>query len=269
MRDEPAPCPPPRSLMTHGSWLLALLLVFGCKPVQSVIPQRGVPRIRATVITIRTTIQPENRTLLHSIMITSDVARSSDEIDRWRLIDLRHRRVTFVDDIQRTYWTESLELLVKRRQEAMKKQVGNEIPRVQFTSTGARRSILGVEAAQSLIRAGAYQRELWIAVHPAIPPELFAMMYVSRAPSSSIAAMMKAADDALSNVRGFPLIDHTELPYGSSRLVIDHTVVAVGQRHVAQSWLTIPRRYRDVTQPTAGEPTSPRERILRLMPTRR
>src|SRR5512141_1930879 len=60
---------------------------------------RGEPSVEATVVTIQTTIQPENRTFTHSLVIGADRARSGDEVDRWRLFDFKSDRVTFVDDI--------------------------------------------------------------------------------------------------------------------------------------------------------------------------
>ena len=59
--------------------------------------------MRATVVTIRTTLQPANKNFTHSLMIANNLARSGDEVDAWRLFDLKKKQVTFVDDIAKTY----------------------------------------------------------------------------------------------------------------------------------------------------------------------
>src|SRR5438093_12571440 len=74
-------------LMLHASCLLLLLLT--CKPTPSVpLPGAQEPQIRATVITIQTTLQPGNRSVLHDVVINDKRARSGDEVDAWRLFDL-------------------------------------------------------------------------------------------------------------------------------------------------------------------------------------
>src|SRR5205085_1212957 len=98
--------------------------------------------------------------------------------------------------------------------------------------------IQGVEATQYLIRLGRYQRELWIGSPKAIPPQLF--------------GMMNAADDRLSKLRGFPLVDHAELPYGKSKLLVDHSVVKIEQRNVPPSArrMSVPCFTRNPTTPS-------------------
>jgi len=44
-----------------------------------------------TVVTIQTTIQPANKTYTHTLVIANDRARSSDEVDEWRLFDFREK----------------------------------------------------------------------------------------------------------------------------------------------------------------------------------
>src|SRR5207253_2419602 len=80
------------SLRKFRLLFLALLLALtGCKQEAkkrvTAIPTG--PQVRATVITIETKIQPDNKTFSHTIVISGDKARSLDEIDHWRLIDLK------------------------------------------------------------------------------------------------------------------------------------------------------------------------------------
>ncbi len=239
-----------------GRWLgMTALLVFlaSCKQPASGIGQAAVnePRIHATVVTIRTTVQPANKTYTHTLVIANDHARSGDEVDQWRLIDVTQKRVTFVDDLTKTYRSVSLAELVATHRAGMAQPVPDGMPRAQFAFTGAVKAIQGVAAKQSTIRLGEYRRELWIAWHPLIPQGLFALLQASERPSSPIAGIMRAADEALLDVKGFPLVDHAELPFENQNLVVDHTVVKIEQRDVPATWLNVSRDYRELVPATA------------------
>jgi hypothetical protein len=121
------------------------------------------------------------------------------------------------------------------------------MPRAQFSITGAQKTLQGVSAKQSIIRLGAYQRELWIASHPLIPRGLFAMLQASEPVSSPFAGVTRAVDDALLDVQGFPIADHAELPFENQKLVVDNTVVKVEQRDVPASWLKVRADYKNVS----------------------
>ena len=92
--------------------------------------------------------------------------------------------------------------------------------------------LLGVEASENLIRLGGYQRHIWMAKHPALPDDLFAMAEASLTRASPLAGVARAADDALMSVQGFPFVDHAELPYGNKKLVVERSVVKIEQRDV-------------------------------------
>ncbi|HEY8132717.1 MAG TPA: hypothetical protein VII12_12600 [Thermoanaerobaculia bacterium] len=188
------------------------------------------PKIQATVVTIQTTLQPQNKILSNSIVIGNGRARSDDEVDHWRLFDLEKNRVTYVDDVTRTYYT--------TRYSAASAAEDDAAP--QFVPTDAKRVLQGVEATQYVVRLGAYQRELWIGNPPSIPEKLY--------------GMMNASDDGLPKVRGFPLVDHSELPYGKSKLIVDRTVVKIENRDVPESLLLISSDYKEVTAPGARRP---------------
>ena len=203
----------------------------------------NAPRVHATVVTIQTTMQPSKKTYTHELVIAGGRARTTGDVDVWRLFDLKQDSVTFVDDIAKTYRTEPVRTLAATRKAALAAPLPAEIPRAQFTSTGAKKTLQGVEASQSVIKVGGYTRELWIGSHPAIPPGLFAAMQASTTPSSPIAGMTRTADEALAAVRGFPLADHSELPMGNSRIVVDRNVLRIEQRDVPAAMLEIPRGY--------------------------
>lgn len=229
---------------------VALLLV-ACKPavkLPSVAAGAG-PQIRATVITIRTTIHPAAHTSTHTVVIGPELARSTDEADRWRLYDFARNRVLFVDDLEKSFRTESLDSLSRRRATALRR--GASKPAAEYTVTPDQRTLLGLPARRSSIRMGAYRRDLWVAAHPLIPAQLFALMHSATMPSSPNAAMAAEAEQALMALRGFPLLEQTELAYGKEKLTVERAVVSVEQKNVPQALLEVPRGYRDVTAPTA------------------
>lgn len=230
---------------------LAVALCISCNPAPAPKKAAAAARsMRATVVTIRTVIQPGNKTLDHTIVIANGRARSGDELDRWRLFDVANDRVTFVDDINKTFRTLPMDTLVHDRLGALDDPLPDSIPRAQIVAARAAKSMQGVIARQWIVKLGGYSRELWIAEHPSIPPKLFAMMLASRPPSSDFEPMMKSVDSVLLKTSGFPLAEHSELPYGNKKMTVDKSVVSIEQRDVPQWWLSVNPAYKDVT-PTA------------------
>ncbi|MGZ8796407.1 MAG: hypothetical protein ACXW2F_03600 [Thermoanaerobaculia bacterium] len=227
----------------------SLIAILSCnKPTTQPLKRPvtpGGPQVQATVVTIRTTLQPENKTTTSTIVIGDEVARATEEIGTWRLFDFKQNRVAFVDDFAKTYRYESLQSLVQRRDAANSAEMNDRLPRAEYSVTGAQRPVLGVPATQSLVTLGAYQRELWFGTHPLIPAQLFALMHASETPSVD-APIAKKPDEALLAARGFPLLDHAELPYAQTKIVVDRDVVDVGRRNVAESLLQIPENYREL-----------------------
>jgi hypothetical protein len=230
-----------------------MLLAAACKPQpKPAKPLVAGPETRATVVTIETVLQPGNRTLTHTIAIAGDHARSGDELDRWRLFDLKKNEVTFVDDVAKTYRTVPLASLLATRRAADAQPLAAGYPRAQVSPTKNVRTLQGVAATQLVVRLGGYQRQLWIGTHPLIPQNLFALMEAGRPPTTNVEAVMRAVDEALVNVRGFPLAEHAELPFGKGRMVVDKSVVKIEQRNVPAAWLNVGAGYKDVTpQPKA------------------
>ncbi len=230
-----------------------ILLLFSCTPpARQPAQSSNEPKIRATVVTIQTTIQPANKTYTHVLFIANDRARSGDEVDEWRLFDFAQKRVTFVDDLTGTYRNEPFDDVLTSHRADMARSVPDGMPLAQFSVTGAQKTLQGVAARESIIRLGAYQRELWIASHPLIPEGLFAMLQASEPVSSPLAGVMRAADEALLDVKGFPFADHAELPYENQKLVVDNTIVKIDQRDVPASWLNVRAYYRELHPAPAG-----------------
>lgn len=231
--------------------LLLALICITCKPAarQPEAPAAGPagPQVRATVVTIRTNLEPAKRTFTHTLIIADGRARSTSERDSWRLYDLKAKRVTYVDDAMKTQRSESFEEIVRKRRTATAAVLPPHYPPARLHATGQTRAVQGVQAKQSVIELGAYRRELWLAEHPSIPAELFAMMQLSDPPSSPLAPMMHSVEEALAKVRGFPFVDHSELPYGKNKHIVDRQVIGVAQKDVPQTMLTVPKEYKDVT----------------------
>ena len=224
---------------------LALLILFGCNRSQVQSVKSAVrDDTPATVVTIRTTLAPSNRTSTHTIVIGPSLARSTEENGTWRLYDFKQGRITFVDDVDKSFRTESLQPLMNLRRKRMLSAPAGELPTPVAKATGATRPILGVPASQIVVTQGGYQRELWFGRHPKIPPQLFAMMHVSDG-SASLRRALQQVDAFLSSARGFPLVDRTEVTYGESKMVVERVVQNVQDKNVPASLLRIPRGYRD------------------------
>lgn len=250
--------------MTHRRLVVALLLVFiACKPVpQKAAPGKqaaaGGPQVRATVVNIRTTLEPSKNTFMNAVVIVDDRARSTAEHDVWRLYDVRKNTVTYVDDVAKTIRTESLDALLARNRQTMAQALPDVTAPLRFVKSGATKAIAGATAAEHVLAAGTYQRHLWLASHPRIPERLFAMMEASDPATSDLAPMMKPFRDHLPSLTGFPFADHTEVPYGNQKMVVDRVVVSVEEKNVAESLLTIPKNYKDVTPKATTPPARPR-----------
>ncbi|MCU1347905.1 MAG: Histone H1-like nucleoprotein [Acidobacteria bacterium] len=249
--------------------LVFSLLVFciACKPAaksgpQLAKPPASGPQVRATVVTFQTTIQPANKTLTHTLTIANGRARSSAELDSWRLFDPKQDRVTFVDDIRRTFRHESLASLLKTRHTALAGEVPATMPRPAIGRGTVAQTIAGIEATPYVISSGAYRRELWIGATDAIPPQLFPMMLASEMPSTYAIPLMRSVEETLLEVKGFPLRDHIELPVGDKKYVIDRTVTSIEQKNVPSSLLDVPNGYQEVTTKPLLPPPAPRQTLL-------
>jgi hypothetical protein len=240
--------------MSRNALLLSIAIFIGCQsdaPKPAATKAAG-PTQRATAVTIRTTIKPEERTFTQMLVISGDQARDTGERDVWRLYDTKANTVTFVDDIAKTFRTESLQKLIAQRRAATKDALPSYFPHAKVARPGTKKPMQGATAELLAIESGAYKRELWLAEHPAIPRGLFAMIYASDAPTPPLAPMMREVDEALIATRGFPLADHAEVPVAKNKLIVDRIVISIGPRDVPQSVMAIPKGYRDLT-PKAGK----------------
>jgi hypothetical protein len=229
--------------------LLSLAIVIACKPSPPppASPKAAGPTVRATVVTISTTTKPEQRTTTQTLVIAGDRARDTTEQDVWRLYDTKASTVTFVDDVARTIRTQPLQELIAQRRAATKGALPPHYPRARLVRAGTKKALQGVNAELLAIESGAYKRELWLGEHSAIPRGLFAMMHASTPPTTPLAPMMSAIDEALMTTRAFPLAERTEVPVAKNTLIVDRAVTNIAQKTVPQDLLATPKGYRDLT----------------------
>ena len=169
--------------------LLALCLSLGCQKPAPDAARKGTagPQLSATVLTIRTTIEPEKESQTHSIVLTADRARDTRELDRWHLYDLKSSKVTAVDEIAETTRLYSVAELTNERRTAHAGKVPAHYPRPRLVATNDRRTLLGIQAQRYVIESGTYRRELWMGEHPAIPSALFSTMQLVQPASTPLA----------------------------------------------------------------------------------
>ena len=228
----------------HMRWFRAAVITVAlaaCKgPALPPHPSDQTPKTRATVITMRTTLQPPPQTVSQTIAIAEGKARVSTDVDTWRLFDFAKKQVTWVDSIAKTSRAETFASLLARRRQALTSPPREGGPHAQSGLTGARKTIAGVASSEWVLREGAYERHVWIARHPSIPDDLFAMLQSTAPSAASATGPARAAEEGLLRIPGFPMADHAELPYGRSRLVVDTVVLSVEQHDVPQSWFNVP-----------------------------
>jgi hypothetical protein len=236
-------------VITRRLFILAVAVCISCKQQA---PQKAgrpaaVPQVQATVVTIRTTVEPEKKTYTHSLIIAGDHARHTGELDAWRLYDTSADTITYVDDMNETVRVEKLQDAQRRRRAALAATLPPHYPRLRLQTTATKKPLHGAMATQSVIELNGYRRELWLAEHPAIPPGLFGMMQASERQSSPLAPMTRAVDEALMAARGFPLVDRSEITYGNQKMVVERSVVSIEKRSVPRGAVALPEGYEDVT----------------------
>jgi hypothetical protein len=244
-------------VITRRLFILGIAVCISCKqqaPQQPGRPAAG-PQVQATVVTIRTTVEPAKKTYTHSLIIAGDRARHTGELDVWRLYDTRADTITYVDDMKKTVRVEKLQDVQRRRRAALATALPPHYPRLRLQATNTKKPLHGATATQNVIELNGYRRELWLAEHPAIPEGLFGMMQASERPSSPLAPMTRAADEALMTARGFPLVDRSEITYGNQKMVVERSVVSIQKQNVPQAAVALPQGYEDVT-PKPAKPSS-------------
>lgn len=237
-------------MTTRRLALTAVLICIACKkPAPQTTTAVPVPQVRATVITLRTTVAPEKKTYTQTLVIAGDRARNTMEQEVWHLYDVKAGTITFVDDVARTIRTEGLQSIAEQRKTTLRGTVAPYYPKLELKATGEKRSLQNVTAQEMVIESGAYRRELWMGEHPSIPTSLFALIHATEPPATPLAPVMRHVDEALLSARGFPLLDRAEIAFGNQKVVIERSVVSVAQRDVPAALIELPKGYRDLTPP--------------------
>lgn len=232
-------------MTTRRLVLTAVLICIACKkPAPQSKATAAGPQVRATVITLRTTVEPEKKTYTQTLVIAGDKARNTAEQDVWHLYDVKAGAVTFVDDVARSVRTEPLQSIAAQRKASLQSSIAPYYPRLELKATGEKRTIQNVDAREHVIESGGYRRELWIGEHPSIPRSLFALIHAGEPPASPLAPVMRRVDEALLSAHGFPLLDRTEIAFGNQKVVIERSVVSVAQREVPAALFEVPKHYR-------------------------
>jgi len=223
------------------------LILTACKEAPPPGSRTAGPQVRATVVTIRTTLEPEKTITHHAIVIAGDRVRLTNEYDGWRLFNVKESTVTFVDDVERTARTQPYATLAKERVRALARELPSHYPEVSFEPTSESRVIHGVSAVRHDLEVGAWRRELWLAQHPSIPKGLFAMMTASERATTPLAPMMRPAIESAMEADGFPFIDRSEVTFGDQKIVVLREVVKIEEKNVPEALVTLPRGYKDLT----------------------
>ena len=213
-------------------------------PRSAAAPKKNEPTIRATVVTIQTTIQPANKTYTHTLVIANDRARSTDEVDRWRLFDFAAE----AGDVRRRHRAHDARRIVRRRDRIAPRRHRASRPgrtcRARNSPSPTRRKLSRASPPNNPSSASAptnascgsdRTRSSRAASSRCCKP---ASPRPRRSP-----AITRAADEALMEVQGFPLADHAELPYENKKMVVDHTVMKIEQRDVPATLLTVNGKY--------------------------
>ena len=234
--------------MNYRRIAIAIALVLtACKEAPAPGSKTAGPQVRATVVTVRTTIEPEKKTTHHAIVIAGDRVRVTNEYDLWRLYDVKSDSVTFVDDVERTLRTQPYATLAREKLRGLARELPSHYPEVSFERTSESRVIHGVSAVRHDLAAGAWHRELWIAQHPAIPRRLFAMATAAEKSTTPLAPMMRPAIESAMEIEGFPFFDRSEVTFGDQKIVVTREVVKIEEKDVPEALVTLPKGYKDLT----------------------
>jgi hypothetical protein len=233
------------------------VLFTGCDPKPDA-QQRRLPTVPATVLSIRMSI-PGERASVYLVAMHDQKVRIGSEADRWRLFDLRNRSITFVDDVGRTFRTRTMADLLRDRSALMARDLPAGVPLARVEPIAGAKTVAGIPASGFRITVGGYERELWISQRVLFSPDFLSMYLASESIGTPFAAVMRDAYRSLGTMRGFPVHDHSEMPWGEGRLVIERTVTSQEQRNVPAVWFEIPPGYRDLTpaSPSPGEDRRP------------
>ena len=186
-------------------------------------------------------------------------ARIGNELDRWRLIDFQNNTVTFVDDVAKTYRTESLASLLRQKRAVIRRDLPEFVPAAEFFETDVERTFGEYPARLYAVRMGGYQRNVWMSTALEVPPQLFPLIIASEPLTTPYSPAMEDVFEGLLKLKGFPVIDRSDMVYRGEPRVIEKKLERVEERDLPASWFQLPQDYADLT-PKA--PAQPRRRSI-------
>lgn len=216
-----------------------------CRSDSAPQAQQGTraPTVKGTILTIQSTLSGQNRVLQHEVLEADGLVRSLDEVDRWRLIDLKNSRVIFVDDIAATQREMTLAELRDRKERLSRGSVPDWYPPGTFRKTGKSRRILNHVTDQYLIQVGEFTRELWVTREPILGPDYMALRFGSDEPGGPAPAALARIQLQLMALQGFPLADTINMPVGKSTWGVAREVKAIQEGAISRSRFVIPEEY--------------------------
>lgn len=237
-----------------------MLFTLSCRKVEQPKPAApAVPMVEADVYTFSTTSLPDKRNWLSAVVVSGTKARLTDELDRWRLFDLEANSVTFVNDVEKTFRTETLQSLVRQKSIAERQKMPPDLPRVILARGEGVQVVAGRRVLQYVVQAGSFRREMWFSEEPYIHERLFPLITLSEPIGGPYPAAIASLHRSLAGMRGYPLLEKTTVVYGSKQTVVERRLARVDHKPVPLSLVRIPADYRDttpVTAPAAGRPSA-------------
>lgn len=224
--------------------IAAALLLASCRPGD---PTSGIEapieRIEGRIVTILSQIPEENRTLTYEVYEAGGLVRSTDELDRWRLLDVPNRRVTFVDEVAKTRRVMTLEQLRERKERLAQGPVPDWYPHATFARTGESKEIAGVTADQYVIQAGGFRREMWVSREPLLGDSYMALRFGSEDPGGPAPAALAKIQLELMKLEGFPLEDQLSLPMGEDVWGVQRRTQSIARGEIVRTMFEIPEEY--------------------------
>lgn len=234
---------------------LTCAAVVACSKPDLPIPgliRRAPPggRVRATVLSIRTNMSGKSHGFRHLIVYANNRVRIGNEVDSWRLFDLAARTVTTVDEVTRTYRTDSLSTVVRRHRQLLATPIPDLIKPAEVEIVPHPASWNNIPIRRYRIRLGGYRRELWMSTTIIIPEPFWAMYLATEPLDGPYAGILQKTNGLLLLSAGFPVVDRSDMEYDGKTLVIEKVLEKVEDRAVPASWLKVPAGYRNLTPAT-------------------
>ena len=238
-----------------------MLLLFGIACAPKPTAKKKAPQIEmveARVFVYKTHLEPDQRDITTEMVKYGDRVRLAEELDQWRLFDLKKKEVIRVDAVARNYTRIPLADLLEGKKSLSRTPAPDHAPDIRLQSTGRSETLSGYRGSLYQVDAGGFHRELWLSDDAVAGEGLWPLWMGSEpatgeyAPRTALMHLQLAAHD------GIPLLDRSAISYGEKQLLAERTLLRVEQRKVPRALMEIPPDYTDLTPvptaPGAGRP---------------